>query len=92
MDDELKAQIEMDAAKGETYQRAWDNIIKPFIDAKQAELYQAFVDSDVNDKERMLTIKLQSNAMESLENEMKHYINTGKLARKAIEEDEKNEH
>lgn len=90
MDDELKAKMDMDAAKGESYQRAWDNIIQPFFDKMQAELYQAFVDTPTSHLDALTTIKMQSNVLTAMKDEMDHYINTGKLARKAIDEEESN--
>ena len=90
MDSNLKDKMIMDQAKGESYLRAWENIIEPFFDAKQAELYAAFVNTGTSDMDSLVTIKMQSNVMSALQDEMQHYINTGKFARKAIEEDESN--
>ena len=85
MDDNLKAQMEMDQAKGESYQRAWESIIQPFFDNKQQELYAAFLATGSSSVDDLVTIKMQSNVMSMLEDEVQHYINTGKLAKKALE-------
>jgi hypothetical protein len=92
MDENLKGQLEMDQAKAESYQRAWDNIVMPFFDHKQKELYEAFVSVGSADVDTLVTIKMQSNVMSMLKDEFNHYINTGKLARKALDEEESNEH
>lgn len=91
MDSNVKAKLEMDQAKGESYQRAWDYIIEPFFDNKQKELFEAFVQIGSTDVDSLVTIKMQSNVMTMMQDEMNHYINTGKLARKTLEE-ESNEH
>ena len=90
MKDELKQKLEFDQAKGESYQRAWEHIIEPFFDYKQAELYQAFMDCATSEGDSLVLIKMQSNVMTSMKDEMEHYINTGKLARAAIQEEESN--
>lgn len=90
MDENIKVKAEMDRAKGESYKRAWENIIEPFFNKKQAELYQAFVDAGTSNTDGLLTIKMQSNALLMLHDEVQHYINTGTLAQKALEEEESN--
>jgi hypothetical protein len=85
MDDHVKAKMEVDQAKGESYQRAWEFIIEPFFDAKQLELYEAFFNMPTSNKEALVDIKLQVNSLMSLKDEIEHYINTGKLAKTALE-------
>lgn len=90
MDSNLETKLEMDQAKGESYQRAWENIIAPFFDNKQEELYAAFLSIKSSDVDGLVLLKMQSNVMSMLEDEVQHYINTGKLAKAALEEGESN--
>jgi hypothetical protein len=90
MDDQLKLKLQMDSAHGEEYQRAWDSLIEPFFENKKKDLYEAFTDMGSTDADALMLIKMQANALESLKDEFQHHINTGKLARKAIEEEEAN--
>lgn len=85
MDDNTKLALEVEASKGEQYQRAYDQLVTPFFEAKQAELFEAFQDAPTTETDILVTLKLQSNALKSLDEEFKHYINTGKLARQQLE-------
>tara|TARA_R110000744_G_C19370310_1_gene562417 strand:+ start:4601 stop:4873 length:273 start_codon:yes stop_codon:yes gene_type:complete len=85
MNDET-ARLESEQSIGEMHGRAWEHSVKPFVEAKQAELYAAFVNHPSTDKDGLMLIKLQVNALTSMGDEFQTYINTGKLARQQLEE------
>lgn len=82
-----KELLETEAAIGDNYQRAWDGIVKPFFDLKTEELYGHFVNCPTTDERQLMLIKMQVNALNSLKDEFTSYINTGKLAKKQLEEE-----
>lgn len=90
MDDGLENKLLQDSAKGERYQRAWDDLIEPFFLEKDHELYQAFKELPTTESDSLVLLKLQVNALEALRDEFKHYINTGRLAQKQLIEELEN--
>lgn len=87
MDKNLKEKLEVEQAIGHEYGRAYESLVKPFIIKKREELFEVFTQIPTTDTEGLTTIKLQSNALQSLDEEFKHYIQTGKLARQSLSED-----
>lgn len=85
MNDE-RARLESEREIGEMHQRAWKHSVEPFVKAKKAELYEAFINHPSTDKDGLMLIKLQINALISMGDEFQTFINTGKLARQQIEE------
>lgn len=83
--------LEIEAARGEKYGRAWEELVEPFFEAKQLQLYEAFKELPTSNNEGLVILKMQSNALESLKDEFQHHINTGKLAKQTLEEEESNE-
>ena len=86
MNDSERARLESEQSIGEMHQRAWIHSVEPFIKAKQAELYAAFTAHPTTDKDGLMLIKLQVNALMSMGDDFQSYINTGKLARQQLEE------
>ena len=82
--------LELEVATGQKYKQAWEETVEPFVKSKQAELFAAFLETNTSDSKTLLTLKLQCNALESLGDEFKSFINTGELARKQLEK-EKND-
>jgi len=90
MNDIEKFKLEQERAKGEQYKRAYDNLVKPFIEAKNKELFEAFTIIPTNETDKLMMIKHQSNALRSLDDEFKSYITTGELASKSLNEEKSN--
>ena len=78
--------LEIEQAKGEMYQRAYDSTVQPFISAKEAELFDAFLNHPTSDTDGLVLIKLQLNVLTSMRDEFQSKINSGKLARQQIED------
>jgi len=88
MDERETIQLTNEIEGGHKAQIAWDSYFEPFFKAKSAELYQTFKDLPTSNHSGLVTIKLQSNALASLEEELKHHIFTGKMAQQAMNEAE----
>lgn len=82
--DPQKIRLEKEKALGEQYSRIYENYVKPFVDAKQESLFEAFKACPSDDKDKLVLIRLQVNAVEALDVEFQHYITTGKLAEKTL--------
>lgn len=72
--------LEFERAVGEEKLRVYEGHIKPFIDAKKQDLFESFNQVSVTDANALLTIRLHSLALDSIEADFMHYIETGKLA------------
>ena len=79
--------LEVEAAQCEAAGRAWVQHVEPFFLNKEAELFEAFKDASTTNKDDILTIKMQANVLAMLKDHFDSLINTGKLARKQLEED-----
>jgi hypothetical protein len=88
MDDNIKLKLEVERAVGDEYARAYESLVKPFIDRKRAELFEVFTEIPSSDIDGLIAIKLQSNALQSLNDEFRHYIQTGQMARQSLTEKE----
>lgn len=78
--------LEVERAKGDDYQRVWDQKVGPFCEAKKAELFDAFINLPPTSEKELVVLKMMANAIQSLEEEFKSFINTGKLASTKLEE------
>ena len=85
MNDQEIHQLQVQQAKGEATARAWEEHVKPFVDAKEEELFDAFKRMPTTNKDDLLTIKMQANVLAMLEDHFKSLIDTGILARKQLE-------
>lgn len=85
MIDERTAKLEIDIALGEKKREIFENHIKPFIDAKQKVLFEAFVNVSAQDVKQLQNIKMQQTVLSSLEAYFREYIDTGKLAKHELE-------
>jgi len=81
---ELKLEVEV--AQGDNHKRAWEQIVEPFFEAKKAELFEAFVNTGSSETDALVSIKMHMNVLESMKDHFWHYINTGKMAQKTLEE------
>lgn len=77
---------EREIALGAEHQKTWDALIEPFFEAKQAELFDIFITAGATDKEGLFVIHQQSQALESLRDNFLHFINTGKIAQRQLQE------
>tara|TARA_R110000803_G_scaffold117357_3_gene185884 strand:+ start:2294 stop:2572 length:279 start_codon:yes stop_codon:yes gene_type:complete len=91
----VNKQIELAlAAESETgykYQMCWNEIAEPFFNQKSQELHEAFINCPTTDNSQLVTIKMQHNALLSMKDHFQHYINTGKLAQKTLNEENSDE-
>jgi hypothetical protein len=91
MDEQTKTKLQLEAATGEDWERVYKSKLMPFFSNKRAELFQAFQDIPTSEKDQLLTLKLQCNALTSLEEEFLSRIHTGVMARQALSEEKENE-
>lgn len=79
-DSEIK--VEQEIIVGREFQDTWNRMVEPFFNNKQAELYEAFLTTSVDNEKGLVLIKMQSLVLEGLKSNFIHFINTGKLAEK----------
>lgn len=85
MIDERKAKLEIDIALGENKRQVYEQHIKPFIEARERVLFEAFQNIRAQDTESLQAIKMQQTVLASLEAYFREYIDTGKLAKHELE-------
>lgn len=90
MNDDQRAILEVESAKGEEMNRVFDTYIQPFCDAKRAQFFEAFQNCDSNNEDQLVKIRLGLGAIESLVMEFAEPIRTGKLARHSLATEEEN--
>ena len=88
--DDKRHLLEVEAQKGEDWQRVWETYLSPFFRDKQQDLFLAFQELSTTDSENLLAIKMQSNALKSLADEFITIIDTGKMARQTLNEENEN--
>jgi len=88
MDDNQRAFLEVEASMGNRAQSAFDNFFEPFFEKKTAELFQAFKELSTTKPDELMAVKMMTNSLESLRDEIQGIINTGKLASKEINDEE----
>ncbi len=81
--------LEAEAAVCEAAGRAWEEHVKPFFVAKELELFEAFKDMTATNEKDVMLIKMQANVLAMLKDHFESMINSGKLARKQLEDKEK---
>jgi hypothetical protein len=91
MDENIKAKLEVEVAIGGQHKATWDSIIQPFFDAKEADLYEVFKKCPVRDKDGLVEIHAQTLVLESMREHFIHFINTGKLAQKTLQDEQDKE-
>lgn len=85
MIDERIAKLEIDAALGDQKRQIFNDHIKPFIEAKERVLFEAFQNINAQDIAQLQAIKMQQTVLASLEAYFREYIDTGKLAKHELE-------
>ena len=91
MNEAMKIKLEMEASDGEEWARIYERKLKPFFDRKRQDLFSFFIDESSAKQENLLLLKLQCNSLTSLENEFIDIIETGRLARQQLNEENRNE-
>ncbi len=89
MDNDHRALLQAEVAKGDSAQRAFDGFFEPFFEEKTAELFGTFKTMSSLDPDSLMVVKMMTNSLESLRDYIQEIINTGKLASKAINDEEK---
>jgi hypothetical protein len=90
MDDRTRQILETERAIGDQHARAWGHTIEPFFVDKEKHLFEAFCQCPTNNKEMLLDIKLQQNALTSLKEHFESFITTGQMAVRQLTEGEEN--
>lgn len=73
--------LELEVSRGAEHSHAWDNMVKPFFDSKEAELIAAFRACSSGDKDQLQLVKLQFNVLEGLKIHFMTFIQTGQMAK-----------
>lgn len=89
MIDPLIEKLETERSIGADYERSWNGLVKPFFDKKQEELFEVFKELPTTNSEGLMLVKTSLNALQMLEDEFRHYINTGKMASQTLNDLEK---
>lgn len=85
MKSEETVKLEREVALGAEYEMVYNNYIKPFIEEKEAVLFEQFKDTNVLKTDELQAIKLQATAIRSLASHFTSVIQTGKMARITLE-------
>jgi hypothetical protein len=83
------AQLANEVALARTARVAYDTFIKEFIGDRRVILFEAFQDLGTSDTEGLMEVKRMLYTLETLENDIKTIIDTGRMASKTIEDGEK---
>ena len=84
MNDEQITKAENDAAVGQRYKSMWNDLLEPFFTAKQYELFEMFQNVSSTDTDMLVAVRMQSNALTSLRDEISSFIETGKMAQQQL--------
>jgi hypothetical protein len=77
--------LDADVIIGMAHKEAWEGLVSEFYVAKEQELFDLFCNTKTTDRDSLLLIKQQHNALTSLKDNFQHFINTGKIASAEIE-------
>ena len=83
-----RIQFENEIEHGGRYRNAWE-LVNRFIEEKEASLYEAFKGAPSSDKDLLVDIRMQFNAVEGLKQEFMTHITTADMAAKSISEEVK---
>ena len=90
MRDEEKAILEQESAIGSKAELAYNGFLKPFIMKKRQDLFNNFCDASISDVEVLLEAKRLVKVIDQMEEEVLIVIETGKLARISLGEQDEN--
>lgn len=88
MNEAEKFQLEKEVAVAREKELVFNTHIKPFLDAKKYDLFEAFSMVSVTDTNALLNIRLQMQALTGLEADFQSYIDTGKIASFKLENEQ----
>ena len=89
MNEQQVEKLEHESAVGEQYRQTWNEFVSPFFNRKKQELYEAFLATDSDDADRLVNIRMHVSALDGLEAEFAHFINTGRMASQQLANEEK---
>jgi broad specificity phosphatase PhoE len=84
-------QYEREVDLGARAGRAYDDFIKEFVEEKREILFDNFRALPLTDETSLMEVKRMSYALDTLENEIKTVIETGRLAGISLSEESENE-
>lgn len=84
--DEKEFRLQREAALGDRYKEAYEGLFRDFISEAQARLFDAFKQTNPEDRDRLQVIRLQLAAYSTLENHLRTYVDTGNLANIELQE------
>lgn len=88
MTPEQLEQLETERAAGVRAQQAYDHYIKEFCEQKRMALFMAFSNLPLTAEDEIMETKRMLYAVDTLENDIISEIDTGKMASKALNEQE----
>lgn len=80
------AQLTKEQARGERARRAYDEFIHPFVEEKMRVFFEAFQACEPDNIRRLSEIRRMSMAIQALDDEIKSFITTGKMAEMQLED------
>ena len=83
--------LRSEETKGHNAEKAYEQFIGPFVIEKRLVLFEAFKEISVENEKALMECKRQLLAIESLNDDITTIIDTGKMARKSIAEEESKE-
>lgn len=88
LDDSIVAKLDIEIQNAKKAKHAYDSFIKPYIDAKTEQLFEAFKGLKLSNTEELMEVKRMLAAIEGLDNEIKSVITTGTFASRQLEMNE----
>jgi len=85
-------QLEQEDQVGRKAATAYENFIGPFMDAKRMDLFDAFQTISINEPEMLQETKRQLLVLNTLDQEIKTIIETGKMASQQLSQIPKERH
>lgn len=88
IDADQRRQLEIEAAAGDQAERTWSSQIEPYFLEKRVALFDAFINCETANKELLIDLKMQLNALIGLEEYFKDKMLTGKMAQQTLKEED----
>ena len=86
--DEQKEQLFNEQIKGNNAQKAYNDFIKPFVEAKRKQLFEVFASLGLTESENLMEVKRMLYAIDTLDAEIRSMINTGQMASQTLNSNE----
>lgn len=80
MQPDKQAKLEDELAKARKAERAYDDFVKPFVDARLKLIFDEFSNAEQLDTERLAALHRMSITVRAFEAEIQAFITTGKMA------------